>query len=258
VIRYFSPIIGLLGALAPMLAHAQTNLDQGKSASQIFASACAECHKAAHGLSHGRNSSALADFLGEHYTTNRDQAAALAAYVLGGSGGSPIGAAPQSRGQKPKTERAGTSTEEAKPSKPLPKRAARTEDGKPAAKPRRETHEAAKPKNDAATGEQPSIASPEPGQPSRPTTANRNGRKETKRQPSPMPEPAVDRASPAAVEPASTEGPSTERPGTETPNTERPTQEAAPAPAASDTAPTNAASGESGDNAPVPRDNIPD
>ena len=245
MIRYLSPIIGLLGALAPVLAHAQTNLDQGKSASQIFASACAECHKAAHGLSHGRNSSALADFLGEHYTTNRDQAAALAAYVLGGSGGSPIGAAPQSRGQKPKTEHAGVSTEEAKPSKPLPKRAARTEDGKPATKPRRETHEAAKPKNDAATGGQPNIAAPEPGQPSRSATANRNGRKETKGQPSPLAEPAVDRASPAAVAPASTE---------------TPTQEAAPAPApaASDTVPTNAASGESGDGAPVPRDNIPD
>jgi mono/diheme cytochrome c family protein len=252
VIRYFSPIIGLLGALAPVLAHAQTNLDQGKSASQIFASACAECHKAAHGLSHGRNSSALADFLGEHYTTNRDQAAALAAYVLGGSGGAPIGAAPQSRGQKPKTEHAGVSTEEAKPSKPLPKRAARTEDGKPATKPRRETHEAAKPKNDAATGEQPSIASPEPGQPSRPTTANR---KETKGQPSPIAEPAVDRTSPAAVEPVST---STEKASTERPSTEKPSQETAPAPAASDTAPTNAASGESGDGAPVPRDNIPD
>jgi hypothetical protein len=245
VIRHFSPIIGLLGALVPVLAHAQTNLDQGKSASQIFASACAECHKAAHGLSHGKNSSALADFLGEHYTTNRDQAAALAAYVLGGSGGSPIGAAPQSRGQKPKTEHAGASTEEAKPSKPLPKRAARTEDGKPAnAKPRRETtREATKPKNDAATGEQPSIVSPEPGQPSRPATANRNGRKETKGQPPPTSEPVVDRAAPAAVAPAVTETPS---------------QEATPAPAASETAPTNAASGESGDNAPVPRDNIPD
>jgi len=244
VIRYFAPIIGLLGALAPVAAHAQTNLDQGKSASQIFASACAECHKAAHGLSHGKSSSALADFLNEHYTTNRDQAAALAAYVLGGTGGAPIGAAPQSRGQKPKTEHTSAPTEEAKPSKPLPKRAAKTEDDKPAnTKLRRPAHEAAKPKNDAATSEQPNIAAPEPGQPPRSATANRNGRKQTKVQPPPLPEPAVDHAPPAPVEPASTAAPS---------------QEAAPAPAPSDTAPTNAASGESGEDAPVPRDHIPD
>ncbi len=244
MIRYFAPIIGLLGALAPVLARAQTNLDQGKSASQIFASACAECHKAAHGLSHGKSSAALADFLGEHYTTNRDQAAALAAYVLGGSGGPPIGAAPQSRGQKPKTEHAGVSPEEAKPSKPLPKREANTEEGRPAnTKLLRATHEAAKPKNDAATSQQPNIATPEPGQAPRSATAKRNGRKETKVQPTPLPEPAVDHALPPAVEPASTE---------------TPTQEAAPAPAPSDTAPTNAASGEPGEGAPVPRDNIPD
>ncbi len=243
MIRYFAPIIGLLGTLAPVLAHAQTNLDQGKSASQIFASACAECHKSAHGLSHGRNSSALVDFLGEHYTTNRDQAAALAAYVLGGSGAAPIGATPQGRGQKPKTEHAGVATEEAKPSKPMPKRAARSEDGKPeSTKLRRPTHEAAKPKNDSAPSEQPSIAAPEPGQPPRSATANRSGRKEMKVQPPPAsPEPVVEHA--PAVEPASTETPA---------------QETSPAPAPSETAPTNAASGESGEGAPVPRDNIPD
>lgn len=245
MIRYFAPIIGLLGTLAPGLAHAQTNLDQGKSASQIFASACAECHKAAHGLSH-KSSSALVDFLDEHYTTNRDQAAALAAYVLGGSGGSPIGAAPQSRGQKPKAERAGVSTEEAKPSRPAPRRAARTENGKPAnTKPRRETHEAARPKNDAATSEQPNIATPEPTEPLRSATTKRNGRKEMKGQSTPVSEPAVEHAAPAPMEPAAA--------------TPAPTLEPAPAPApAGETAPTNAASGESGEGAPVPRDNIPD
>jgi len=99
VIRCFAPMIGLLGALAPALAHAQTNLDQGKSASQIFASACAECHKDAHGLGKGKNSAGLTDFLREHYTTNAQQAAALAAYVMGGRGGEPIGAAAQGHGE---------------------------------------------------------------------------------------------------------------------------------------------------------------
>lgn len=240
--RNFAPIIGLLGALAPVLAHAQTNLDQGKSASQIFASACAECHKAAHGLSHGKSSSALAEFLGEHYTTNRDQAAALAAYVLGGSGAAPIGAAPQSRGQKPKTEHASVSTEEAKPSKPSPKPMAEPEDKPANTQLRRPTHEAAKPKNDAPTSEQPNIVAPEHGKPARSVTVNQNRRKDTKVPPRSS-EPAVDNAPPAAAEPALTETPA---------------QEAAPAPAPSDTAPTNAASGELGEDAQVPRDNIPD
>ena len=32
-----APTIGLVAVLAPAMAHGQTNLDQGKSASQIFA-----------------------------------------------------------------------------------------------------------------------------------------------------------------------------------------------------------------------------
>ncbi len=251
MIRCFAPRIGLFGALflgfmpgwAPDMAQAQTNLDQGKSASQIFASACAECHKAAHGLAHGRNTAALADFLGEHYTTNRDQAAALAAYVLGGSGAAPIGAAPQSRGQKPKAEHASVSTEEAKPNKPSPKPVAKPEDGKPAANTRlrRPTREAAKPKDDTTTGPQPSIAAPEVGPPARSATINRNHRKDTNVQPPPIPEPAAAPASPTVAEPAPAMTPS---------------QEVAPVQAPSAAASTNAASG--GEDAPVPRDNIPD
>ena len=53
--RGFAPTIGLLAALAPAMAHAQTNLDQGKSASQIFSAACVECHKAPHGLAKGKS-----------------------------------------------------------------------------------------------------------------------------------------------------------------------------------------------------------
>ena len=58
-----APMIGLVAVLAPAMAHAQTNLDQGKSASQIFAAACVECHKAPRGLAKGKNSAALTDFL---------------------------------------------------------------------------------------------------------------------------------------------------------------------------------------------------
>jgi len=237
--RLFAPMIGLLGALAPAAAYAQTNLDQGKSASQIFASACSECHKAAHGLARGKNSSALADFLREHYTTNSDQAAALAAYVLGGTGGTPIGAAQPGRAQKPKTQQASASTEEPKPQKPQAKPAGKPEDGKPAnTKLRRPAREAAKPKDDDGPGRLPSIMGPELGQSQHPTTG-RNARKPPKIPPLP-PEPAAVAHAP---EPAPAETPSHETsPGK------------APSPAAS----TEVTPGEPGDDAPVPRDNIPD
>src|SRR5271170_1291816 len=97
VTRGLAPAIGLLAVLAPAMACAQTNLDQGKSAAQIFAAACAECHKAPRPLANGRNSAALTDFLREHYTTSRDQAAALAAYVLGGRGAEPVGGTAQGK-----------------------------------------------------------------------------------------------------------------------------------------------------------------
>jgi len=83
VIRISVLTFALLAAFAPGIGRAQTNIDQGKSASQIFASACVDCHKAPHGLARGKNSWALTEFLSGHYTTSRDQAAALAAYVVG-------------------------------------------------------------------------------------------------------------------------------------------------------------------------------
>ena len=88
--RGLAPMIGLLAALAPAMAHAQTNIDQGKTPAQIFIEGCSACHKTARGLANGKGSYALTEFLHEHYTTSRDQAAALAAYVLGaGSGPKP-------------------------------------------------------------------------------------------------------------------------------------------------------------------------
>ncbi len=76
--------IGFVAALAPAVAPAQTNIDQGKSASQLFANSCAECHKAPHALAKGKSAASVAEFLREHYTTGRDQAAALAVYVTSG------------------------------------------------------------------------------------------------------------------------------------------------------------------------------
>jgi hypothetical protein len=261
VIRGFAPTIGLLTALAPAAAHAQTNLDQGKSAAQIFASDCAECHKAAHGLANGRNNTALTDFLREHYTTSRDQAAALAAYVLGGRGAD-SGAA-QAHGPKPNGEHAGASAEKPEPGKrqarqPDKPEEATAEEPKPAkrqppatARLHRPTDEAPAADDDAAESEQPAPTAPAARsgggqhQP-RPATAARTRRKEPK---SSAPAELATPADPAAVahapavampEPAPVETPPIQ-------------QEASPAPTAA--APGDAASGES---APVPRDDIPD
>jgi hypothetical protein len=82
--RGFALTIGLLAALVPAMARAQTNIDQGKSASQLFSNSCAECHKAPHALAKGKSATAVAEFLSQHYTTGRDQAAALAVYVVSG------------------------------------------------------------------------------------------------------------------------------------------------------------------------------
>ncbi len=233
-----APTIGLVAMLAPAMAHGQTNLDQGKSASQIFAAACAECHKAApRGLAKGRNSAALTDFLREHYTTSRDQAAALAAYVLGGRGTEPTGGTAQGKGQKPAAERAerapqlGEEPKEPKPTKrqarqPKPEDGARTE-AKSDAKPE------VKPDIELVPGERP------------PTAATRGRRKEPKMPQSPA-EPAGVAPAPAAavIEPAPTTPPSPEPSPAVTPT-------ATPEPSA----PGDAASGDSG---PVPRDDIPD
>jgi hypothetical protein len=107
VFRRLAPRIGFIAALVvssaavPPPARAQTNIDQGKSSAEIFANDCAVCHKSTRGLAAGKNSLMLSGFLREHYTASREQAAALAAYVLGAGGNAP--AAP---GLKPEPARA--------------------------------------------------------------------------------------------------------------------------------------------------------
>jgi cytochrome c553 len=245
VIRSLALVVGLCAALAPALARAQTNLDEGKSAAQIFAGACVECHKSPHGLGKGKSVSAIADFLGEHYTTNHAQAAALAAYVLGGRGAEPVGGAAQGRGQKPTAERDSASTEEPKPSKRQPKQAARPEpdEGKPANARLRRTREEVKPKEEASPKEPPNIAEPESApQGDRAATATRSRPNEPK-----MPEPVQEPAAVAHVPPVTTP-----TPPEATPNQEAPSGAAAPTAAAP---PADAAPG---DGAPVERDHIPD
>jgi hypothetical protein len=248
VTRGLSPIIGLLAALLPAMAHAQTNLDQGKSASQIFTAICAECHKAPRALANGKNNAALTDFLVEHYTTSRSQAAALAAYVLGGRGGEPIGGTQK----KPPTERA--SAEEPKPGKPKPGKPEEGASAKP--KPQRPTEANAKAKDDANSGEVPGVLNPivRPEGSQRPSAATRNRRPEPKPAAAPADGDAVARAPAASTPPAAPNAAPPAAPNAAPAATPSPAprQDATPA-----TAAVPADTG-AGDNAPVPRDSIAD
>jgi hypothetical protein len=237
VTRRLAPMIGLLAGLAPAVAHAQTNIDQGKTPAQIFGEACATCHKAARGLANGKGSYALTEFLLEHYTTGREQAAALAAYVLGaGSGPKPPVERPANAAGEPKTNNRQTrKPEEAAPPanaklQPAPSEEPKSRDG-------------------AIPVEEPSRAGRQPvdkRREMRPATATRGHRRE--------PETPLSGPEPGGIahEPAATaREPSAPSAADANPHpTEAPSAEASPTSSATDSA--------SGDTTPVPRDNIPD
>jgi hypothetical protein len=73
-------VLGALCAIGGTGANAQ-NLDQGKSAIQLFNESCAACHRGAAGLARGRSRTALFQFLQEHYSSSSTTAAELAAYL---------------------------------------------------------------------------------------------------------------------------------------------------------------------------------
>ena len=224
--RGFALTIGFLALLAPTMAHAQTNIDQGKSASQLFANACAECHKAPHTLAKGKSATTVAEFLREHYTTGRDQAAALAVYVVSGRdtvaapvpGRKPAAAASQRPGEAP------SANANAKPHRPGEAEAT----------------------SSGGSMMNPLVRSEPVSHDSKPATATRNRRKEPGT-PEGAQEPAAVAHAPSDAAPA--EAAAHAEPAAAQ---EQPTSAVAPAAAAPAEAPA-AASGEA-----MPRDNIPD
>jgi hypothetical protein len=64
-------------------AGAQGDLDQSKTATQLYASNCATCHESLASVRNTKSFSELKSFLGQHYTCNRESAANLAAYLKG-------------------------------------------------------------------------------------------------------------------------------------------------------------------------------
>jgi hypothetical protein len=222
ILRCVASAIGLFAGLVPVLSHAQTNIDQGKSPAEIFSNDCATCHKSARGLANGRGSSGLASFLAEHYTASKDQAAALAAYVMGAGGGDAVPAA-QGRGAKPASDRNRATVEEARPGAPSARQFGKPEERSPATA-KLQPPAGEEPKR---LGDVPRIMQ-EPGGGRKPATATRGRAQEPSA--SPVPEPAAAVPSSAS-------------------------SESSPVIAPTAAAPANADSGES---APVPRDSIPD
>src|ERR1700750_1066966 len=68
-------------AAAPAYAQA-TNLEAGKSPSQIFAGTCTACHKSPRGLLKSVPAGSLPGFLRQHYTTSPEMAGVLSSFLI--------------------------------------------------------------------------------------------------------------------------------------------------------------------------------
>src|SRR5438552_13218104 len=72
----------LIGCFTAGSAFAQaTNLEAGKSPSEIFAGTCNACHKSPRGLLKTVPASSLPGFLRQHYTTSSDMASVLSSFL---------------------------------------------------------------------------------------------------------------------------------------------------------------------------------
>ncbi|MGH7913697.1 MAG: hypothetical protein ACREPW_03470, partial [Candidatus Binataceae bacterium] len=69
----------LLGAAGT--ASAQENLNAGKTPAELYAADCTMCHKSPRGLADKAGIFGLESFLREHYTSSRESAAAISAYL---------------------------------------------------------------------------------------------------------------------------------------------------------------------------------
>jgi cytochrome c553 len=90
----------LMGTGLPLTRAALAqNIDEGKSAPQLFAGNCATCHRSPNVLGKGRMTPTLFLFLQDHYTTSKTDAWALSSYLasVDTSGRSRGSAAPKKR-----------------------------------------------------------------------------------------------------------------------------------------------------------------
>lgn len=280
--RMFAAITFLIGWLAGPAVWAQAqNLEAGKSPSQLFAGACNACHKSPRGLLKSVSPASLPDFLKEHYTTSGEMASQLATYLIsnGASDGRQAkqGADKQGQGGGDQVDHQGR-----KSRNPPSQEAARPDDTPPAAEGGRQGR-----KRQARPAESPDEGKPAADAPAQTDTERASdGRRLSAKQrkkpakpgaeePSLAREPA--RTEPAKTEPAEAEPAKTEPakaesddkatvpPGRETgsgsgrPDADmKPRDEVKSAPAASETAKTEApADGSSGDKPAMRHDSEP-
>jgi len=123
-----APVLVCLAALwAANPASAQENLDAGKTPAQLFASDCSVCHKSPKGLAKGTNSFSLSGFLRQHYTSSRQNASAIASYLISGAGrGERTKPAAASRKHTPEREKPATAGRKHTPAREKPAIASRT------------------------------------------------------------------------------------------------------------------------------------
>src|ERR1700761_2646503 len=93
-------VLAGLCAIAVTPAQAQ-NIDQGKTAPQLYAATCATCHKNPGSLAKGRSGWGLSSFLKEHYTASSNEASALADYLASVDAGPARAKAPKRTKPKP-------------------------------------------------------------------------------------------------------------------------------------------------------------
>ena len=152
----------LIGCFAADTALAQaTNLEAGKSPSQIFAGTCTACHKSPRGLLKTVPAGSLQGFLKQHYTTSPEMASLLAAFLVSNGASDPRYVGTQAKPGKDEKS-------EAKPSglvEQLDRFGRRLRQGpaQEAAKPEAEPKEAAKPEAAKPETSKPEAAGIEPG-----------------------------------------------------------------------------------------------
>jgi mono/diheme cytochrome c family protein len=100
--------IGSLALCVASSAGAQESLEKGKTGAQLYASICADCHKSPQSVTTAPGIFGLESFLREHYTANRESAAAIATYLNG------------LKKPEPPRRRADKRTSQAKPTQPKP------------------------------------------------------------------------------------------------------------------------------------------
>lgn len=207
-------LFGLAGAWAQNADGTPTDLNEGKTAPQLFAADCAVCHNKPQGLAKDKGARALSSFLRQHYTSSIQTADALAAFLTSAGPGSGPATPPRRGAGLPGAEPAavprrggetGTPAFEV-PSGPNQRRASApgSEPGVPVRPPRRLPDAAGRPDGKpespagsrrpaSAEAHKPAVAPAVENKPAQPAPEPKpEARPEAKPEPKPAPKPTLE------------------------------------------------------------------